>query len=201
LQDFCYKGENTLAVIGDNNVIREGASVHRGTPATGETRVGDSCLLMANSHVGHDCRVGNEVILVNYAGLAGHVTIEDKAILSGHTAVHQFARIGSLCMIGAGSMVGKDIPPYCMAQGDRAGLVGLNLVGLRRAGVTRESIQSLKHVYKTIFLSGLRLQEALEKLKTEALSPEARRMVEFCAQGKRGITRPRMSVAGEESGG
>ena len=198
-QDFSYKGEKTIAVIGDNNIFREGASVHRGTTASCETRVGSGCMIMSSAHVGHDCRIGDGVIMVNYAGLAGHVTVEDRAIISGHTAVHQFTRIGGLCMIGAGAMVGKDIAPYCMAQGDRAGLVGLNLVGLRRAGISRAAIQSLKLVYKTIFMSGLRLQEALEKLKNEALEPEARHMADFCAQGKRGLTRPRMKggCAGE----
>ncbi|NLO90466.1 MAG: acyl-ACP--UDP-N-acetylglucosamine O-acyltransferase [Elusimicrobia bacterium] len=200
-QDFSYKGEKTLAIIGDGNIIREGASVHRGSAATGETRVGSRCMLMANTHVGHDCRVGNDVIMVNYAGLAGHVLVEDKAILSGHTAIHQFTRVGCMCMIGAGSMVTKDIAPYCIAQGDRAGLVGLNLVGLRRAGLPRESIHSMKHVYKTLFMSGLRVQEAVAKLQGEQLSPEARHMLDFCSQGKRGLTRPRMLKVHEEGGG
>lgn len=199
-QDFSYKGEKTLAILGDGNIIREGASVHRGSAATGETRVGSRCMFMSNSHVGHDCRLGNDIILVNYAGLAGHVLVEDKAILSGHTAVHQFTRIGTFCMISAGSMATQDIAPYCIAQGDRAGLVGLNLVGLRRAGISRDSIHSLKHVYKTLFMSGLRLQEAVAQLKNEQLSPEAQHMLEFCSQGKRGLARPRMLKA-QEGGG
>lgn len=191
-QDFKYHGEKTMLVMGDNNIIREGVSLHRGSPSTRLTKIGSGCMFMANSHIGHDGRVGDGVIMVNSAAAAGHVEIEDKAVISGMVGIHQFARIGSLAMLSAGAMATQDIPPYCTAQGDRARLVGLNKVGMRRSGISRESINSVKLTYKTLFLSGLPMKEAVARLKSMNISPEALRMVEFCEKSKRGVARPRM---------
>ncbi|HAH07995.1 MAG TPA: acyl-[acyl-carrier-protein]--UDP-N-acetylglucosamine O-acyltransferase, partial [Elusimicrobia bacterium] len=153
-QDLKYKGERTRLLMGDDNVVREGVTLNRGTAATGETRIGSRCIFMANSHVAHDCRLGSNVILVNSVGVAGHIEIGDFAVLGGISGYHQFIRIGRFCMIGGGSMVGKDIPPFCTCQGDRATLRGLNLLGLRRAGFGHDAVAAVKAAYKTLFLSG-----------------------------------------------
>lgn len=190
-QDFKYHGEKTMLVMGDNNIIREGVSLHRGSAPAGLTKIGSNCMFMANSHVGHDSSVGDDVVMTNSSAASGHVKIEDGAVISGMVGIHQFVRIGTLAMISGGAMVVLDIPPYCTAQGDRAELVGLNLVGLRRAGMSRECIRSIKLAYKTLFMSGLGLKDAIGKLKSSNLHPEALRMAEFCGNSRRGITRPR----------
>jgi len=198
-QDFKYHGEPTSLEIGDGNIVREGVSLHRGSPLTGLTRIGSNCMFMANSHIGHDGRVGNGIIMVNSAAAAGHVEIGDKAVISGLVGIHQFARIGELCMLSGGAMVTQDIAPYCKAQGDRAKLVGLNLVGMRRSGISRENMQSVKLAYKTLFLSHLPLREALLKLRASRLSPEAEKMVVFCENSKRGLSRARMARKGSRT--
>ncbi|HUT86318.1 MAG TPA: acyl-ACP--UDP-N-acetylglucosamine O-acyltransferase [Elusimicrobiales bacterium] len=191
-QDFSYKGEETKIVIGDNNIIREGVSLHRATKKDVPTTIGSNCMFMANSHVGHDGKVGNGVIMVNSTALSGHVEVEDNAVISGFVGVHQFNRIGTMTMIAAGAMITMDIPPYCKAHGDRAKLVGLNLVGMVRNKISKEGIASVKAAYKTLFLSGLGMEEAINKLKSEAITPEAKKMFEFCQKSTRGIARPRM---------
>ena len=190
-QDYSYHGEATRLVMGDANIVREAVSLHRGSTATGVTTIGSGCMFMANSHVGHDCHIGSSVIMVNSSAAAGHVHIEDKAVISGLVGIHQFTRIGSLVMLGGGAMANQDILPYCIAQGDRARPVALNLVGLKRNGVSRESIKSIKHVFKTLFFGGLLLKEAIARLKTGRLSPEALHMIEFCEGSRRGVARPR----------
>lgn len=190
-QDYKYHGEPTKIVIGDANIIREGVSLHRGSPLTGITTIGSGCMFMCNSHVGHDCRLGSNIIMVNSAVAAGHVMIEDRAIISGLAAIHQFTRVGSLAMLSGGSMANQDILPYCSVRGDRAKPAGLNLVGLKRNGVTLESIKSIKHVYKTLFFKGYLLKDAIARLKNERLSPEGMHMVEFCEATKRGVARPK----------
>jgi UDP-N-acetylglucosamine acyltransferase len=194
-QDLGYKGEPTRLVMGDRNLVREGVTLNRGTKATGETRIGSGCLLMALSHVAHDCRVGNNVIMANATGLAGHVQVGDGAILSTVIGVHQFVRIGRLAMISAGSMVGKDVPPFCTAQGDRAGLRGLNLVGLRRSGLAPQAIRAIKNAYAALFNAGLRLEEAAAQLRDAGPTPEVAEMLDFISQGKRGILRPQTAAA------
>jgi len=194
-QDYKYHGEPTRLVMGDSNIIREGVSLHRGSPVTGITTIGSGCMFMCNSHVGHDCRIGSNIIMVNSAVAAGHVTIEDKAIISGLAAIHQFTRVGSLAMLSGGSMANQDILPYCTVRGDRARPASLNLVGLRRNGVSAESIRSIKHVFKTLFFGGFLLKDAIARLKAERLSPEAMHMVEFCEGSKRGIARPRRGAS------
>lgn len=190
-QDFKYHGEKTSLVLGDNNIIREGVSLHRGSSATGVTLIGSNCMFMAYAHIGHDCRIGNGVIMANSAEVAGHVEIGDNAFISSLTGIHQFARLGSLVMLGAGSMVSLDIPPFCTAQGDRARLVGLNIVGLRRSGMSGNTIKSIKKVYRCIFLSNICLKDAITELKSSDLSQEAKFMVDFCEHSKRGLARPR----------
>ncbi len=194
-QDYSYHGEATRLVMGDNNIVREGVSLHRGTPAAGITTIGSGCMFMCNSHVGHDCHIGSKIIMVNSSVAAGHVTIEDKAIISGLVAIHQFTRVGSLAMLSGGSMANQDIVPYCTARGDRAKPVTLNLVGLKRNGVTLESIKSIKHAFKTLFFGGYLMKDAIARLKSEKLSPEALHMVEFCEKSKRGVARPRRGAS------
>ncbi len=167
-QDLKYHGEQAWLRLGDRNIVREFVTLHRGTEGGGaETVIGNDNLFMAYSHVAHDCRVGNRVILANGSTLAGHVTVDDFAIFGGLSAVHQFTRVGAHAMISGGSMVAQDIPPYTIAQGDRAKTVGINLVGLQRRGFSEDSIRGIKHAYKLVFRSGLRLELALEKIAAE----------------------------------
>jgi UDP-N-acetylglucosamine acyltransferase len=181
-------------VIGDGNTFREGVTVSRGT--RGDTVIGSGCYLMANSHVGHDCQVGDRVTLVNGALLGGHVEVGDGAILSGNAVVHQFTRIGPLALLSGLSAAVMDILPYCVATGPRARLAGLNLVGLRRAKVPSESIRELKAAYKTLFFSNLLLREALARLSASGPGPEVRAVIEFCAKSRRSIARPRGRAGG-----
>lgn len=197
-QDLKYAGERTLLVMGDKNTVRECATLNRGTAAHGETRIGSHCLFMAYSHVAHDCVLGNGVILVNSVALAGHVEVGDYAVLGGLAAVHQFVRIGKYTMAGGGSMIGKDVPPFCTSQGDRATLRGLNLLGMRRAGMGREAVQAVKNAYKTLFLSGLRLEEAIAQIKASHPGQEVAEFIEFIERSKRGVMRPAAGVTEEE---
>ncbi len=190
-QDLKFKGEETRAFIGKNTVIRECATVNRGTLASGKTVVGDNCLVMAYSHIAHDCVVGNHVVMANSATLAGHVEVSDGVVMGGLCAVHQFARLGTRAMIGGGSMVAQDVAPFCMTHGNRAWIVGLNVVGLRRAGLPKESLSALKSVFKTFFLSDLTLEEAFSRVEGNALPPEAKLFVDFLRSSKRGFCRPK----------
>lgn len=190
-QDLKYQGEETFLKIGDRNSIREFVTLNRGTPGGGGvTMIGNGNLFMAYSHVAHDCHVGNQVILANGATLAGHVEVEDHAILGGLSAVHQFCRIGRHTMISGGAMVAQDIPPYTVAQGDRAKTVGLNLIGLKRRGFAEETVRGIKKAYRLIFRSGLRLEEALQKI-AEDLEPSAEldHFINFIKDSQRGIAR------------
>ena len=163
-QDLKYRGEESRVVIGDRNTIREFVTINRGTgQAGGETRLGSNNLLMAYCHVAHDCRIGSHVVLANAATLAGHIELEDHAIVGGLVAVHQFVRLGSYCFIGGCSGVSQDIPPYMMANGQRAELFGLNVEGLHRHRFPQESISNLKNAYRIIFRSGLALEKALDQ--------------------------------------
>lgn len=198
-QDLKYAGERTRLVMGDNNTVRETVTINRGTTATGVTQIGSNCLFMAYSHVAHDCRIGNGVIVVNSVALAGHVEIGDGAVLGGLAAVHQFARIGRLAMLSGASMNGLDVLPFCTTQGDRAKLRGLNLLGLRRAGIPKDSIAAIKNAYKTLFHSGLTQQAALAKLKEGEPCKEVQEMIRFIETSKRGIMRAAAGAEGEDS--
>lgn len=190
-QDLKYAGEMTRLVIGDENQIREFATLHIGTTGGGGvTRIGNKNLFMSYSHVAHDCVVGNGCVLANSVALAGHVEIADFVILGGLSAVHQFTRIGKHAFIAGGSMVAMDVPPYCTAQGDRAELAGLNTVGLSRHGVTDEQIGRIKEAYRILFRSKLGLNEAMSRLKAEhGGHPEIDHLLDFVGSSKRGLTR------------
>lgn len=192
-QDLSYNGLESRVIIGDNNKIRENVTIHRATSLETPTTIGNNCLLMANSHVAHDCVLGNNIILVNNCGVAGHVHIDDNAILSGMTAVHQFVRIGRFSMLSGLSGLPLDMPPFCRATGTRAKLVGLNTVGLRRAGWTREQISAVKTAYKKLFLDTTHtMQETLEILEKDNPTPEVKELIDFCRGTKRGIMGARM---------
>ncbi|MFH0948361.1 MAG: acyl-ACP--UDP-N-acetylglucosamine O-acyltransferase [Elusimicrobiota bacterium] len=189
-QDLKYQDEPTKIVIGDNCVIRESVTLNRGTSAHGLTSIGNNCLFMAYSHVAHDCIVGNDVIFANCATLAGHVEIGDFVIIGGLAAVHQFVRIGRFAMLGGGAMVVLDVPPFCQAQSDRAKLVGLNLVGLKRHGLNEKQIGDIKSAYKTVFTSDITVAEAIDQIDAAGPSKEVREFIDFIKNSKRGITRP-----------
>ncbi|PAV24833.1 acyl-[acyl-carrier-protein]--UDP-N-acetylglucosamine O-acyltransferase [Tamilnaduibacter salinus] len=190
-QDKKYDGEPTTLVIGDNNIIRENTTIHRGTAQDrGETRIGSNNLLMAYVHVAHDCVVGDDTILANCATLAGHVTVGDWAILGGGSMVHQFCHIGPHSMSAGGSIILKDIPAYIMASGQSAGAHGLNAEGLKRRGFSREVIRDLRRAYKVIYRQGLTLAQATETLETEFTdTPEMRLLIDSLKQAGRGIVR------------
>jgi UDP-N-acetylglucosamine acyltransferase len=190
-QDLKYGGEPTLLEIGNDNTIREFASLNRGTEGGGGvTRIGDSNMVMSYSHVAHDCQVGSSVVLANCATMGGHVTVEDYAILGGLVAVHQHVRIGQSAMLGGGSAVVLDVPPYCMAHGNRAKLVGLNVVGLKRRGLSPEAIAEIKGAYRTLFRCSLPLTEALSRLADEYPASEyVRVMRDFVGNSERGVCR------------
>ncbi len=190
-QDLKYKGEDSQLIIGHHNTIREFASLNPGTTGGGMiTRIGNHNLLMMYCHIAHDCILGNHNIIANGATLGGHVVVEDYVIVGGLVGVHQFVKVGTGAILGAGSMVSKDIPPYCNATGDRAKLRGLNLEGLKRRGFNQDQIEALKKAYRIIFQSGLRTREALEKVRLEFPdSPEIERMALFIETSQRGICR------------
>jgi UDP-N-acetylglucosamine acyltransferase len=196
-QDLKYKGEKTRVRIGDRTVVRECVTVNRGTSASGTTVVGNNCLIMAYCHVAHDCVLGNNVIMANLATLAGHVEVADDVVMGGLCAVHQFTRIGTGAMLGGASMVAQDVPPFCLTHGNRAWLVGLNVVGIRRRKLPPENISALKNAYRTIFMSDLSFEQAVAKLETGTLPAEARAFLEFLKSSKRGFCRPSPRNRGE----
>ncbi|MFI5362235.1 MAG: acyl-ACP--UDP-N-acetylglucosamine O-acyltransferase [Elusimicrobiota bacterium] len=191
-QDLKYAGEKTRLVMGDKNVVRECVTMNRGTAqGGGVTRIGSNCLFMACSHIAHDCQVGNGVIVVNAVLLAGHVHIGDGAVLGGVCAIHQFVRIGRYAMLGGASMNANDVLPFATTQGDRASLRGLNMLGMRRGGFSREAMAAVKGAYKTLFLSGLTQADALARLKSSNPVKEVREWIDFIeSAGKRGVMRP-----------
>lgn len=192
-QDLKYRGEECWTRIGNNNLIREFSTIHRGTvTGIGETVVGNGNLFMAYSHVAHDCVIGNNVVMANSATLAGHVTIEDNAILGGLVAVHQFTRIGAHVMIGGGTLVSLDVPPYMITTQHQRGakLRGLNLIGLKRRGFSDATISLLKKAYRTLFMADLKLPEAIAKIRQEILAcPEVDYLLNFIEHSERGICR------------
>ncbi len=188
-QDLKFAGEETLLIMGDSNTVRECVTLNRGTHATGKTVIGSNCLFMAYSHVAHDCVIGNHVIFANSVAMAGHIEVGDFTVFGGLAAAHQHTRIGRLCMVGGGAMIPKDVPPFCMVQGDRATLKGLNLLGLRRAGVSPASVKLIKEAYRILFMSGLPLEEALSQAESIRCA-EAREMISFIRSSKRGVIRP-----------
>lgn len=190
-QDLKYAGEDTKLVIGDENLIREFTTLHKGTAGGGGvTRIGHKNLFMAYSHVAHDCVVGDGCVLANSVALAGHVEVGDHVVLGGLAGVHQFTRIGKHAFIAAGAVVVMDVPPYCTAQGDRAELAGLNSVGLTRHGYSDDQVRRIKEAYQVLFRSKLGLNEALAQLKAAlGTHPEIAHLLEFVGASKRGLTR------------
>lgn len=190
-QDLKYAGEPTKLVIGDDNQIREFTTLHLGTVGGGSlTKIGNKNLFMAYAHVAHDCIVGNGCVLANAATLAGHVEVGDHCTLGGLSAVHQFTRIGKHAFLAGGTMAVMDVPPYCIAQGDRAELAGPNTVGLKRHGFTDEQQGRIKDAYRLLFRSKMGLNEALSQLQAEmGHHPEISLLLEFITNSKRGITR------------
>jgi UDP-N-acetylglucosamine acyltransferase len=190
-QDLKYAGEPTALVIGDGNQIREFSTLHIGTAGGGGvTRIGNQNLFMAYSHVAHDSQVGNRCVFANGATLAGHVEIGDFVTLGGLSAVHQFTRIGPHAFIAGGAMVVMDVPPFCVAQGDRAELSGLNIVGLQRQGFTEEQLARIKDAYRILFRSKLPLEEAVTRLRVDfGGHAEVDRLLDFVTTSKRGLTR------------
>ncbi|WP_295456115.1 acyl-ACP--UDP-N-acetylglucosamine O-acyltransferase [uncultured Thiodictyon sp.] len=190
-QDMKYRGEETRLEIGDRNQIRECATVHRGTiQDQGVTRIGNDNLFMAYTHVAHDCRIGDHVIMANAASLGGHVEIQDWAILGGFTIVHQFCRIGAHSFCAMGSAVSKDLPPYVTVGGQPAAPHGINSEGLRRRGFTPAAITGIKRAYRALYLGGLKLDEALERIRgLVAEAPEVAALADFVAERTRSIVR------------
>lgn len=188
-QDLKYKGEETTLEVGARSVIREFATLNRGTSASGKTVIGSDCLLMAYTHVAHDCELGNHVILSNAVNMGGHVLIEDWVTVGGLTPIHQFVRIGAHAFVGGGSRIPQDVPPYCRAAGNPPKLYGLNTVGLERRGFSENVRKALKKVYRTLFASNLNLSQALVRADEESSTiPEVRHLLEFIRSGERGIT-------------
>ena len=188
-QDLKYEGEASHLYVGDRTVIREYATLNRGTRVSRKTVVGSDCLIMAYAHVAHDCEIGNHVILSNAVNMAGHVVIEDWVIIGGVTAIHQFVRIGAHSFCGGGSRIPQDIPPYLRVAGNPAKLFGLNAVGLERRGVSEDVKKALKQAYRTLFQSKLTLSQALDEAEREvAQIPEVRHLLTFIRASERGIT-------------
>ncbi|RFA34853.1 acyl-ACP--UDP-N-acetylglucosamine O-acyltransferase [Alkalilimnicola ehrlichii] len=190
-QDKKYQGEPTVLEVGDRNLFREGVTVHRGTvQGGGVTRIGNDNWIMAYCHIAHDCIVGNNTTFSNSASLAGHVIVGDHAILGGFSLVHQFCRIGAYSFSGFGSAINRDVPPYVMVSGQMAAPHGINSEGLRRHGKSAEVIRALKRAYKTLYKSGLRLEQAKSSLRDMAGdTEEVSLLVEFLEQSERGIVR------------
>ncbi len=187
-QDLKFKGEDTLAIVGDNTTVRECVTINRGTAAKGRTIVGNNCLLMAYCHVAHDCTIGNNVIISNATQIGGEVTIHDYAILSGGTLVHQFSHIGSHVMIQGGSRVNKDVPPYVKAGRDPLAYTGINSIGLRRRGFTNEQIRDIQDIYRYIYLSGMNTSHAIEHVEAELPATKERdEILLFIRSSPRGI--------------
>jgi UDP-N-acetylglucosamine acyltransferase len=187
-QDLKYAGEHTTVEIGDGTVIREYSTVNRGTSQSFKTTVGSHCLLMSYVHLAHDCHIGNGVIIANGVQLAGHVVIEDKATLSGLSAVHQFTRIGRYSFIGGMSRVSKDIPPFLKAVGYPLKLYGLNTIGLQRNGFAEDVMRELKRAYRLFFRSDLNVSQAMQRAETELeMFPEVRELIRFVEASGRGV--------------
>ncbi len=187
-QDLKYEGAETWVEIGDGTVLREYCTINRGTAATGKTTVGERCFLMSYVHVAHDCAIGNDVIIANAVQMAGHVTVEDRAIISGLIGIHQFVRIGTFAFVGGGSRVNQDVPPYTKAVGNPVHLYGLNSVGLQRAGFAPEVKLALKRAYRLLFNSDLTVSQGIARARSELPSvPEIEHFLRFIEGSQRGV--------------
>lgn len=189
--DKNFTGERSYLVIGNGNKIREHFTISRGTAPESVTRVGDGNFIMSSGHIAHNAAVGNQTVIASCALIAGHVTVEEQAFVSGCVVVHQYCRIGRLAMIGGGVRVNQDLPPFFLYSGVYASPVGLNVVGLRRAGFTSRDIGAIKQAYRLLYRSRLKLKDALERIEREVDSPYGRHIVEFVRGTKRGIAHER----------
>lgn len=189
-QDLKFRGEDTTAEIGDNNKIRENVTINRGTAAKGKTVVGSNNLLMEGAHVAHDAKVGNECIIGNSTKLAGEIVIDDKAILSASVLMHQFCRVGSYCMVGGGTRFSQNILPFSLVARDPASFCGLNVVGLRRRGFSRELIDNIHQAYRIILQDTGKLNDLLQRVENEVpMSPEIQYILDFIRTSERGFIR------------
>lgn len=189
-QDLKFRGEDTLAIIGDNTTLRECVTVNRGTASKGFTRVGSNTLIMAYSHVAHDCVVGNNVIISNASQLAGEVVVDDFAVIGGGSLIHQFCHIGSYIMMQGGALVNKDIPPFIRAAREPISFTGINTIGLRRRGFSSETIELIQEAYRILYFSGLGIADALAEIEAKLpASPERDAIVGFVRSSERGILR------------
>lgn len=189
-QDLKFKGEETLAIVGDNTTIRECVTINRGTASKGKTEVGSGCLLMAYVHVAHDCRIGNGVIVSNAVQFGGEVVVDDFAVIGGGSLIHQFCHLGKYIMLQGGALVNKDIPPYVKAAREPISFVGLNAIGLHRHGFSREDVQVITDIYRLLYMSDLNVTNAVKLIK-ETL-PESKyrdEVVAFVDNSERGIIR------------
>ncbi len=200
-QDAKYEGERSFVEIGAGTIVRELVTIHRGTGEGTLTRVGRRCMLMAGAHVAHNCTLGDDVTLANGALLGGHVEVGDRAFISGHTAVHQFCRIGRLAMLGGGASISQDLPPFVIGTSMKGNRVcGLNVVGLRRAGLGREVRRALKEAYQRLFRSETPLEQTLAALEAHPVA-EVRELVAFFRGTRRGVIRVHEGPHGERAGG
>jgi UDP-N-acetylglucosamine acyltransferase len=189
-QDMKFVGEDSTAEIGDNTTVREGVTVNRGTAASGKTVVGNNCLLMAYVHIGHDCQIGNNCIVGNSTGMAGEVKVDDWAIISGGTLVHQFSRIGGHVIIGGGGKVRIDVPPFIKADREPLAFMGLNTVGLTRRGFEKDRIDEIHNIYRAIYQNGMNTSKALDYVEKEFKpSPDRDYILDFIRKSERGIIR------------
>jgi UDP-N-acetylglucosamine acyltransferase len=187
-QDLKFDGEDSLAIIGDNTTIRECVTVNRGTKALGKTQIGNDCLIMASSHIAHDCIIGDNCILANGSVIAGHVTIGEFAILSGLVAVHQFIHIGEHSLVSGGSLVRKDVPPYTKAGKEPLSYVGINSIGLRRRGFSTEKIREIQNIYRILYQKNYNNSQASEKIEAEMEATKERdQILLFIKNSQRGI--------------
>lgn len=187
-QDLKFKGEDTLAIIGDNTTLRECVTVNRGTASKGKTVVGNNCLIMAYSHVAHDCVVGDNVIISNATQLAGEVVVDNFAVIGGGTLVHQFCHLGAHVMIQGGALINKDVPPFVKAAREPISYAGVNSIGLRRRGFSSESIRDIQDIYRYLYLSGLNVSDAVARIEAELpATPERDEIIMFVRNSKRGI--------------
>jgi UDP-N-acetylglucosamine acyltransferase len=195
-QDLKYRGEPTRLIIGDRNVFREHVTVHRSNKAESQTVIGADNFLMQHCHVAHDCTLGNSVILGGGALLAGHVTVADRAFVSGNCLVHQFVTVGSLAIMQGGAAISKDLPPFCVATGNNS-VAGLNVIGLRRAGIAAADRLELKRAYRTLFRSGLARRAAVAQARSEVSGAVANQLIDFVARSRRGVCAAARTGTGE----
>lgn len=188
-QDISFRKKRSYLVIGKRNIIREYATIHRGTQEDSVTLIGDGNFIMGFVHIGHNCKLGNDIVIANASALSGYVEVGDKAFISAHAAIHQFARIGAVSMLAAKTRVSKDVPPYMLAKGEDCKIYGMNIVGLRRAGFSQEVRNKIKRAHNILYRSGYKLSQAIEELEKAGLGEEVRYLIDFLKKdSKRGIS-------------